>query len=102
MEKDISWVAFIRQLMEMVGKERPDLVDGDTLVISDTSSIDGYNWLLHKWLVVGKPLGYDMPVDTAKKYLLKAVEHKFISFREIKSKDTEGNDVVVFGVHINE
>lgn len=100
--KDTSWVTFIKQLMEMVTKNRPDLVEENTLVISDTDKIDGYNWLLHKYQVVGKPLGFDLPIDKAKVYLSKAVENGFISFREIAAKDKDGNNIIVYGVHIND
>lgn len=100
--EDHSWPEFIRQLMEMVRKERPDLVDHDTLVISNTTKIDGYNWLLHKYQVVGKPLGFELPIDKAKIYLSKAVQHGFITFREITTKDKDGNTIIVYGVHLND
>ena len=100
MKDKTTWTRFIRDLMGVIGKDRPDLVSNNTLIISDTTIIDGYNWLLHRYSILKDTFGYNMPIDKSKDYLAKAVEQGNITFNEIVTKNEKGDKCIVYGVTI--
>jgi hypothetical protein len=93
---------FVLELAVLLKETRPDLTDGRTVILSEEKG-EYVNRLLVYWYSLKETLGYDLPDDKIKDYIIKAVENKSIIFREILVKTEETDEKkMVFGVHVPE